>query len=154
MADTAYTHSNNSFAICVEPQNSNLDAAAFAALEYVEVAGIGNVGERGISTNIVNYDTWNSLVISKGKGLTDAGNAEVEMLRVPTDPGQVAMRTAGAPTNKNNYAFRETLQDGTFRYYRALVSGPRHPGGRNEDFDLDVYTLGLNQATLDVPPTP
>lgn len=154
MAENAYTHSSNKLSICTSPQNADLTATTFAALTYVEVKGVGNVGERGVSTNIVNYDTWGSVVVSKGKGLTDAGNADVEMLRIPNDPGQVAMRVAGAPTNKGNYAFCEDLQDGTKRYYRALVSGPRAPGGRNEDFDLHVFTLGLNQAPIDVEPTP
>ena len=154
MAETAYTHSSDKLYISTTPQNEDLDDHAsngFPSLIYTEVKGVGSVGELGLNTNIVSYDTWGSDVISKGKGLTDAGSADVEMLRVATDPGQIAMRAAGATTNKNNYAFKIDLQDGTTRYFRALVAGPRHPGGRNEDFDLDVYTLGANQSTLDIP---
>lgn len=154
MAETAYTHSSDKLYISTTPQNEDLDDHAvngFPSLVYTEVKGVGSVGELGLNTNIVSYDTWGSDVISKGKGLTDAGSADVEMLRVATDPGQIAMRAAGATTNKNNYAFKIDLQDGTTRYFRALVAGPRHPGGRNEDFDLDVYTLGANQSTLDIP---
>lgn len=154
MADTAYTHSSDKLYISTTVQNADLDDHAttgFPGLSYVEVAAVGSVGELGLNTNIVSYDTWGSLVISKGKGLTDAGSADVEMLRVAADPGQIAMRAAGLPSNNNNYAFKIDLQDGTTRYFRALVGGPRHPGGRNEDFDLDVYTLGANQTTLDIP---
>ena len=154
MAETAYTHSSDKLYISTTPQNEDLDdgeVTGFPGLIYTEVKGVGSVGELGLNTNIVSYDTWGSDVISKGKGLTDAGSADVEMLRVATDPGQIAMRAAGATTNKNNYAFKIDLQDGTTRYFRALVAGPRHPGGRNEDFDLDVYTLGANQSTLDIP---
>lgn len=157
MAETAYTQSQNKFYISTTPQNQDLDDHAgngFPSLTYTEVKAVGSLGEIGLNTNMVNYDTWGSLVISKGKGLTDAGNADLEMLRVPADPGQVAMRAAGAPTNINNYAFKVDLQDGTTRYFRALVGGPRHPTGRNEDFDLDVYTLALNQSPLDIAPTP
>lgn len=155
MAETAYTHSSDKLYISTTPQNDDLDDHAvngFPSLTYVEVKGVGSVGELGLNTNILSYDTWGSVVVSKGKGLTDAGSADVEMLRVATDPGQIAMRAAGQPTNHNNYAFKIDLQDGTTRYFRALVGGPRHPGGRNEDFDLDVYTLGANQTTLDIPP--
>jgi hypothetical protein len=153
MGDTAQTNSSNKFFISTTPQNADLDddpIAGFPGLVYTEVASVGSVGELGLATNILNYDTWASEVISKGKGLTDAGNADVEMLRIPLDPGQIAMRAAGATTNKNNYAFKIEMQGGTDRYFRALVAGPRHPGGRNEDFDLDVYTLGANQSTLDI----
>jgi hypothetical protein len=154
MAETAYTHSSDKLYISTTPQNADLDDHAgngFPSLTYVEVKAVGSVGELGLATNIVSYDTWGSEVISKGKGLTDAGSADVEMLRAALDPGQIAMRAAGATSNHNNYAFKIDLQDGTTRYFRALVAGPRHPGGRNEDFDLDVYTLGANQTTLDIP---
>lgn len=158
MAETAFTQSSNKFWISTTPQNADLDdhaSAGFPGLAWVEVKGVGSLGEIGLNTNMVNYDTWGNDVISKGKGLTDAGNADLEMLRVPGDPGQIAMRVAGRPSTKDNYAFRVDLQDGTTRYFRALVGGPRHPTGRNEDFDLDVYTLALNQPPLDVaPPTP
>lgn len=157
MAETAYTQSSNKLYISTTPENEDLTANAstgFPSLIYTEIKGVGSLGEIGLSTNIVNYDTWASETISKGKGLTDAGNSDVEMLRIRADPGQIAMRAAGAVANKNNYAFKQVLQDGTTRYFRALVAGPRHPTGRNEDFDLDVYTLGLNQPPLDVPPTP
>lgn len=155
MAETAYTHSSDKLYISTTAQNSDLDddpTTGFPSLTYTEVSAVGSVGELGLATNIVSYDTWGSEVISKGKGLTDAGTADVEMLRVALDPGQIAMRAAGATTNKNNYAFKIDLQDGSKRFFRALVAGPRHPGGRNEDFDLDVYTLGANQSTLDIPP--
>lgn len=154
MAETAYTHSNVKFYISTTPQNADLDDHAsdgFPSLTYVEVKGVGSVGEIGLATNIVSYDTLASNITSKGKGITDAGSADVEMLRIVADPGQLAMRAAGAPSNKDNYAFKQDLQDGTTRYFRALVAGPRHPGGRNEDFDLDVYTLGANQPPLDIP---
>lgn len=157
MAENAYTHSQDKFYLSTTPANEDLTDHAsdgFPSLTYVQVKGVGSFGEHGLNTNIVNYDTWDSIVISKAKGLTDAGSADLEMLRIPTDPGQIAMRAAGAPTNADNYAFKIELQDGTTRYFRGLVAGPRHPGGRNEDFDLNVFTIGLNQPPLDIPPTP
>lgn len=157
MAENAYTHSSDALFISTTPQNDDLTDHAsdgFPSLTYVQVRGIGSLGEVGLNTNIVNYDTWDMDVISKAKGLTDAGSADVEMLRIADDPGQIAMRAAGASSNKNNYAFQQTLQDGTVRYFRGLVTGPRHPGGRNEDFDLNVFTIGLNQPPMDILPTP
>ena len=31
---------------------------------------------------------------------------------------------------------------------RGLVTGPKRPNGRNEDFNLEVYTLGLTQYEI------
>ncbi len=153
MAENAYTHSSDKLYISTTPQNADLTdhaTAGFPGLVYTEVKGVGSVGEIGPNTNIVSYDTWGNPIVSKGKGLTDAGATDVECLRIPADPGQLAMRAA-AGTN-DNYAFKQTLQDGTTRYFRALVTGPRAPGGRNEDFDLLVFGIGLNQAPIDVAP--
>src|SRR5690606_32216194 len=114
--------------------------------------GIGNFGEAGITTNIVDYPTWGTTVTSKGKGISNAGDPDVEMLRIIADPGQVAMRAAGDPENADNYAFKHVKQNGETVYYRGLVTGPRHPNGGNEDFDLDVYTLALQQKPVHVAP--
>src|SRR5690606_31331365 len=124
MAENAYTHSSDKLYISTTAQNTDMDDHAtngFPSLTYVEVKGVGSLGEIGKNTNIVNYDTWGSDNISKGKGLTDAGTADAEMLRIPNDPGQIAMRAAAA--TKDNYAFKIDLQDGTTRYFRALVTG-------------------------------
>ena len=152
----AQTNSGAKLFICVTPQNNDLDEAGFEALTYVQVKRVGSVGERGISTNIVTCDTWDTLVALKGKGISNAGDPEVEMARDLADPGQIAMRAAGAPNVQDMYAFKVERPTGEVEYLRGLVAGPRTPGGRNEDFVLHVYTLGLNQAPIEVaaPVTP
>jgi len=152
MAAEAFSHSGNKLSICVTPQNSDLDASGFAALTYVQISGVGSVGEYGITTNALTYDTWDSLVAQKAKGITNAGDPPVEVARSATDPGQIALRAAGLPNVFDNYAFKVERQDGTIEYLRGLVAGPTRPNGRNEDFDLETYTLMLNQVPLTVNP--
>jgi hypothetical protein len=153
----AFSNSGKTFAISTTVQNADLDDHAvtgFPGLNYTLVNGVGSVGETGLATNIISYDTLDEDVTQKAKGLTNAGDPEIECRRIAADPGQIAMRAAGAVTNKDNYAFRIVDQDGTIHYNRGLVTGPRRPGGRNEDFELEVYSLGLNQVELVVNPTP
>ncbi len=146
----AQTNSGSTLHICVTPKNEDLDATAFAALTYVQVKKIGNIGERGINTNIVTYDTYDTQVALKGKGITNAGDPQIEMAEVLTDPGQIAMRAAGAPDVPDAYAFKIERASGEVEYLRGLVAGPNTPGGRNEDFVLNTYTLALNQAPITV----
>lgn len=159
VAAFANTNAASTFFVCATPQPADLDQTGFEALTWVEVGAIGSFGETGENTNILSYDTWNTDVIQKGKGMTDAGSPEVETARIPDDAGQVIMRSAGL-TNFN-YAFKTVRNDapnalvgssGTIYYNRGLVSGPRQPNGRNEDFDLEVYTLGLQQRQIRVDP--
>jgi hypothetical protein len=153
----AQTQSGDKFYISTTPQNNDLDdhaSTGFPGLTYVQVKKVGSIGEYGISTNIVTYDTLDQDVIEKGKGLTNAGDPPIECARVLTDPGQIAMRAAGSVAVKDSYAFKIERTDGTVEYLRGLVTGPVTPGGRNEDFTLEVFTLGLNQVPLVIPPTP
>lgn len=153
------TNAGRKFYICATPQPNNLTLSQFEALTYVLVSGVGNFGETGSNTNILTYDTWDDEVMRKAKGMTDAGSPEVEVARDGDDAGQIVL-AAAAETNFN-YAFKVEGNDApnddpdsapTIRYNRGLVSGPRQPNGRNEDFDLEIFMLGLQQKQITTPP--
>lgn len=152
------TNSGAKVFVSAAPQPIDLDQAAFEALVWVEVKGVGNFGETGENTNILSYDDWGTPVIQKAKGNTDAGSPEIEYRRIPTDPGQTILRQI-AKTNLN-YAIKTVWNDaetvggtGTTSYNRGIVAGPKQPNGRSEDFRLEMVTLGLNQVQIIVEPT-
>jgi len=151
MADTL---SGAKLYICSTAQNTDLNEAAFKALTYVQIKGVGSHGETGTNTNVVSYDTWDTEFVQKAKGTSNAGDPEVELARIPADAGQVILRTAGDHFNKNNYAFKIELNDApsggtpTTIFNRGMVAGPRIPFGRNEDFITEVYTLALQQQQI------
>lgn len=151
------THAGYKLFICETPQPADLTPTAFAALTWVQVKGVGSHGETGVTTNILTYDTWDTDVVQKAKGMSNAGDPEIEVARDPSDPGQIILRIA-AGTNLN-YAFKIEANDApepggtpTTRYNRGLVAGPREPNGRNEDFDLEIFTLGLQQKQIKIDP--
>lgn len=145
--------------ICTTAQAAPLaNAAAYAALVWVEIKGVGNMGQIGTSTNILNYPTWGDTVVQKAKGLSNAGDPTLELLRIPNDAGQLAI-AAAALTNLN-YAIKVERNDKltgggtkTIIYNRGLVAGPARPQGANEDFDVDVYTLAFQDLETVVPAT-
>lgn len=146
--------------VCVEPQDEKLTKEDYEALTWVEITGIGNVGETGKSTNVVTYNTWDTDVADKAKGVTDAGSPTFEVARDPDDAGQEILRTAGAVGNNHKYAFKELRADakttegtGTIMYNRGIVAGPTRPNGGNEDFDVEVFTFGFVQEEIVVDPT-
>lgn len=155
----ANTNAASKIFVCATAQNSTLTEADYNSLTWVEIGGVGNMGETGKTTNILQYPTWNDTVIQKSKGLTDAGSPTLEVARNPSDAGQEILRTAGAVGNTNNYAFKILRADapiggtGTIIYNRGLVGGPTRPNGGNEDFDLENYTLGFQQEEIVVNPT-
>lgn len=136
-----------------------INKTALEALTWTEIKGIGSHGEAGVSTNILNYDTWDTTVIQKAKGMSDAGSPQLELARDQADAGQDALRAA-ALTNVN-WAFKMERNDKpnsnvgskpTIIYNVGLVAGPTRPFGRNEDFDLEVFTLALQQLEIVVDP--
>lgn len=155
----ANTNAGAKLYVCAAAQPTVLDATAFAALTWVLVGGVGNFGETGTSTNILTYDTWDTGFVQKAKGTSNAGDPEIEVSRDPADAGQDILRTI-AETNLN-YAFKIERTDKpnsnvgskpTTVYNRGIITGPRTPNGRNEDFDLEIFTLGLNQKQIVVDP--
>lgn len=147
-------HAGWKFYIATTAQNDDLDQTGYEALTWTQVTGVGSHGETGTTTNILTYDTWDTTVAQKAKGISNAGDPEVELARDSDDAGQIALRAAAAVGNNNSYAFKIEAADApsggtpTTRYNRGLVTGPRHPHGRNEDFDLEVYQLALQQEQI------
>lgn len=155
----ANTNAASKWYICAIPQNSNLTEADYASLEWTLISKVGNVGETGKSTNVLTYNTWDTEVADKAKGITDAGSPTIEVARNTDDAGQEILRQAGAVGNNNKYAFKEVRADGplggtgTIFYNRGIVGGPTHSNGGVEDFDLDTFTLGFVQEEIVVKPT-
>ncbi len=150
----AFSQINKKFYISQEVTNTDLNQAGFEALTWVEVKGVGSVGETGTITNPISYDTLSAQVRQKAKGISDAGDPDIECERIANDPGQILMRAACAFDDADNRSFKFEMQDGSVQYLRGLVMGPRRPGGGPEAFELEVFTLGLQQPELLVnPPT-
>lgn len=159
----AFANSNAASKIYVSSaavsNNTNLAQADYEALTWVLVSAVGMRGETGKKTNVITYDTWDTAVTQKAKGITDAGSPDLEVARIPTDAGQIILRAAAAVGNNNCFAFKEVRADGvtggtgTILYDRGLVMGPTRPGGRNEDFDIEKFTLGLQQEQIVVNPS-
>lgn len=150
MANSPYKNAGGRYYVCATPQNDNLDLAGFQALTWVQVKNVGSVPESGITTNFSSYDTLDAVVSQGSKGLSTAGRGTLECARIPSDPGQVIMRTIGHPEDNNNYAFKYAHNDpdDTVYYNRGKVAGPNHPGGRVEDFVVETYTFNFNQVEV------
>lgn len=153
----AYTNANGKFFFCTTPQASDLTKDQFEALTWVEVKNVGKLPESGSTTNTVKYDTIDTNVTQKAKGVSDAGGGNLEVAYTPDDAGQAALRQA-AQTNYM-YATKRELNDApddkhtnTVFYNRGIISGPTHSGGGVEDFVTETFTIANNQIEVVVPP--
>ncbi|WP_037076076.1 MULTISPECIES: hypothetical protein [Neorhizobium] len=145
--------------VCATAQNDDLIASTFAALTWVQVGKVGNVGDFGANSTMNSYNTLDEAVTQKQKGTANAGDPVIEVASVFDDAGQVILRTFGDPLNQNNMAIKIERNDkpdadhtNTIIYSRGVVSGPLYPGGGSDDFELERFTLGLNQLPIVVGP--
>jgi hypothetical protein len=134
------------------------NAAAYAALSWTEIKKVGNMGQVGDSVNALTYPTWGDSVAQKAKGITDAGNPTLEVMRDTADAGQDAARAA-AKTNLT-YAFKVERNDkltgggtNSIIYNWGYIAGPVRPQGGNEDFDVEVFTMMWQGTEVVVDPT-
>lgn len=144
---TPQTQSNMLIGICATPQNSDLDAAGFGALVFVNIINVGNSSNWGSTNNINEYPTLSNGNL-KQKGRFDAGTAEFEIAYIATDAGHIALEAAADPAVTSNYAFKVTYQNGDIRYARGVVVPNNEPGGGDEDFVRRAYQVGLNQNNV------
>lgn len=158
MVGIVSTHSGAKYYICSTAQTAlPLTKTQFEALTWIEVKNVGKLGEMGADTKIVSYDTLATDVTQKGKGVTNGGDIEIEVARVYDDAGQVALRAAAL--THYNYAIKIEYADApaagysnTIAYTCGIVTGPKRPGGSNEDFVLEKYTVAANQREVIVDP--
>lgn len=157
MAGRPDTLKGAKLSICTTAQTSlPLNQSAFAALTWVQVGKVGQVSDVSTDTNVVTYDTLDTDVSQKGKGVTNGGDWTVQVGYVFDDTGQIALRAAALLDQ--DYAFKLELNDApstsytnTVIYNCGRVVGPRRPGGGIEDFVIEEFTLACNQREVHVP---
>jgi Phage tail protein. len=83
---------------------------AYKALTWTEVEEVEDIGTFGISAEKVTYKTLADGVVRKAKGTVDYGSPTLKLPRVPTGPGQAAIKAAAKDRN-NAYNFKVEFDD-------------------------------------------
>jgi opacity protein-like surface antigen len=127
----------------------------FAALSYVEIVGINQIGEFGDNANIINFEVIAESRTRKAKGTFNGGALNLTMALDDTDTGQQNLGLAFL--NPNGYAIKVEFNDklttsgtNTIRYFRGKVTSYRiAAGGANDvvrrlgniEVDSEIYTV-------------
>ncbi len=144
-ATEAFTSAGSELAISAAlPATPN--AVGFAALTWVDIEEVTDQGATGRTYNIVNHQPLKSRGVVKLKGSFNDGAKTVQAAYAPGDPGQALVATA--LDDDDFYSFRETLQDGTIKYFLAQVtSAPTNVGGADTvtgtTFNLEIKSGSL-----------
>ncbi|MFG1371488.1 iron ABC transporter substrate-binding protein [Xanthobacter oligotrophicus] len=130
--------------------------AEFAALTYVEVGEVQNLGEFGDESSSVSFASIGDARTRKLKGARDAGTLALTVGRDPLDVGQIALKAA--EKTKFEYAIKVVAADApsaghtnSIFYFRALVMSGRNNFGANDSVTTAVFNLGINSEVYEVP---
>lgn len=137
-----------------EPAN----AAAYAALSWVEIGALESVGEFGDESGAITGAIIGDGRTRKGKGARDAGTLAITCFHNPEDTGQQAMVAAEA-TN-NNYTFKIVIPNrlttgGTdeIDYFMGLVMSKRLNIGGNDNLVRRTFNTAVNSKLTEVAAT-
>ncbi len=138
-------------------QVTDFTASDFSAESWVEVDGWETVGAYGDNSEVVLFQLVNRGRDLKQKGTANAGSMENVFADLPVDPGQIDMKAAAEPSNKNNYAFRIDLNDTpsggstpSKRYFVGLVMTAEEAGGGANDPRRINFNVEINSNIVRV----
>ena len=130
-------------------------SAEYAALTWVAVGEIENLGEIGDEAAAVTFRSIADARVRKLKGAYDAGTLGIVVGRDPLNAGQIAMK-AGAAT-KFEYAFKIEAADkldandtNSIYYFGALIMSQRDNYGEADNVVRTTFNLGINTPIIEV----
>ena len=123
---------------------ATFDAAGYAAVSYTTIGEITDLGELGREYNLVTHNPVGTRGTRKFKGSFSEGSMQLSMGLDDDDAGQIMARAAS--TSDSPYSFKLTYQDGTVRYFQALVMDFKEGAGGVDDITSATMTLELTTA--------
>ena len=123
---------------------ATFDAAGYAAVSYTTIGEITDLGELGREYNLVTHNPVGTRSTRKYKGSFNEGSMQVSLALDDDDGGQTIARAAS--TSDSAYSFELTYQDGTKRYFQALVMDFKEGAGGVDDITSATMTVEITTA--------
>lgn len=151
------TASESKVFVCVTPALPATDTAAeYAALTWVEIGEVEDMGEFGDESSDVTFASVGDGRTRHLKGVRDAGTLALVCGRDPADVGQIALKTA--EKTKFSYpikvqaadAISEDYTDSVY-YFNAKVMSARDNYGSVDNVVRTNFSLGIDSAIIEVP---
>ena len=144
-ATEAFTSAGTEYAISAARPTS-LTKTAYAALSWTDIAEVTDGGSTGRTYNTVTHQPLATRGVVKLKGSYNDGDKVLQAAYAPGDPGQALVATA--LDDDDFYSFRETLQDGTIKYFQAQVSSAPVNIGGVDSVTGTTFNLSIKSGTI------
>ncbi|MBH3440537.1 phage tail tube protein [Pseudomonas luteola] len=151
MPSGAFTSAGTTLAVAAALPATQ-DAAGYAALTWVLVGDVTDIGEFGKSYDLVTHNPLAERATYKRKGNYNNGNLAVQMARVPTDGGQTIL--IDAVDDDDSYPFRVVLQNGTTQYFSGQVMSYTTNVGNGGQITAAAVSIEIDGDVVEVAPAP
>lgn len=123
-------------------QPATFDEAGFEALTFSSIGEVTDIqGNVGRTYNVVTHMPLATRATQKYKGSYNSGSATITLATDADDAGQVLV--AAALTSDTAYSFKITRQDGSVRYFQAMVTAFPETFGGTDAIDQRTITLEI-----------
>lgn len=147
-ASLAFTSAGTTLSIA-SALPTTYDAAGFAALTWVVIGEVSDLGEFGRQYNLVTFNTLGNRRTVKRKGSYNDGTIAAQMARTPSDAGQVIL--TGAINSDASKSIKIVLQDGTIFYTTAQVMSYTTNVGSVDQITSATVNLEIDNDIIEVP---
>lgn len=148
MPSKAFTSAGTTLAVTATAP-ATYNAAGYAALTWVPIAELTDIGEFGQKYNLVTHNPISSRQTIKRKGSYNNGTLQLKMARAPSDAGQALL--VAAANSDASYSYRVTLQDGTKLYFTAQAMGYATMVGSVDTITGASLDLEIDENIIEVP---
>ena len=124
------------------------DGAGFAALTYVVVGEVVDIGELGKEYAVVNHNPVGTRYTKKFKGSYNNGSLQIQMARDTSNTGQTAM--LAALQSDADYSFKITLQDLVKMYFVGKVTTMKTSVGSVDQITGSNCTVEISGEIVEV----
>ena len=125
-------------------------SVAFALLTFTPIGGIVSSGEKGGAAALVTHSPLDTRAVNKFKGSINYGSYALSLGLDLADAGQVLLDSLAIGTDVDVVAsFKETKNDGSIEYYRAMVMTYTRVGGTIDAVIGANVTLELTDSIID-----
>lgn len=151
------TASESKVFVCVTPALPATDTAAeYAALTWVEIGEVEDMGEFGDESSDVTFSAVSDGRVRHLKGVRDAGTLALVCGRDPLDAGQVALKAA--EKTKFSYPIKVQAADApsedytdSVYYFNAKIMSARDNYGSVDNVVRTTFNLGIDSKIIEVP---
>jgi hypothetical protein len=124
------------------------DSTGFAALTYVVVGEVTDIGEVGREYALVTHMPVGSRSVQKFKGSYNNGTMQIQMGRDSSNAGQVAMKAA--LISDADYSFKVTLQDLSKIHFVGKVTSFKTSVGSVDQITGANCTIEINGDIVEI----